>query len=91
MSALRPLLVIVSLCCAMPALAQTPAPQGLPPEANLPAVKAAQSACNADIAKFCPTVQPGGGRIVRCLVANAPQLTPACRTGMLAARSAVGL
>jgi hypothetical protein len=54
-------------------------------------VQAAHAACAGDIAKFCPTVQPGGGRIVRCLVANGPQLTPACRSGMLAARSAVGL
>lgn len=64
--------------------------QQLPPEANNPAVKAAQAACSADIQKFCPNVVPGEGRIVRCLVANAGQLSTPCRSSMLVAKSAIG-
>jgi hypothetical protein len=64
--------------------------QNLPPEANAPAVKAAQAACSADIQKFCANVEPGGGRIVRCLVGNASQLSAGCRTSMLSAKSALG-
>lgn len=64
--------------------------QQLPSEANNPAVKAAQAACSADIQKFCPNVVPGEGRIVRCLVANADQLSTPCRSSMLVAKSAIG-
>jgi hypothetical protein len=82
-----------SLCgtaLAAAALASTASAQSLPPEANLPAVRAAAQACAPDIARFCPNVMPGGGRIVRCLIGNASALNPPCRTAMLNARSAVG-
>lgn len=72
------------------ARAEQPKIQGLPPEASNPAVQAAWRACNGDIQKFCPEVKPGGGRIVRCLVANIPSLTPACRNGMVTAKAALG-
>lgn len=72
------------------AAAQQPLPPGLPAEAQNPAVQAAWSACNADIQKFCPTVQPGGGRIVMCLVNARESLTPECRDGMLKAKTALG-
>lgn len=74
----------------MATLAQPPQVDGLPPEAANPVVRDAWSKCNSDIQKFCPSVQPGGGRIVRCLVANASRLTPECRAGMTSAKSAVG-
>jgi Cysteine rich repeat len=85
---------IAALVCAavLPysAHAQQPPLQGLPPEASNPAVQAAWSACNGDIQRYCPDVQPGGGRIVRCLVFNLTSLTLACRSGMLTAKSALG-
>jgi hypothetical protein len=47
--------------------------------------------CDADIKKFCDEVQPGGGRVTRCLKAKESQLTAACRaefpTGRKAANS----
>lgn len=64
--------------------------QQLPPRYDIPAVRTAISACNADVAKYCPTVVPGGGRIIRCLAANRDQITPFCRDSILAARSALG-
>lgn len=72
------------------AAAQQPLPPGLPAAAQNPAVQAAWSACNADIQKFCPAVQPGGGRIVICLAKARESLTPECRDGMLKAKSALG-
>lgn len=35
-------------------------------------------ACQADIQRVCPSVQPGGGRHLKCLVANDYALTPRC-------------
>jgi len=38
-----------------------------------------QGPCADDVAKFCKDVQPGGGRIVRCLKQHEYDLSPACR------------
>jgi hypothetical protein len=70
---------------ATSALAQT-----LPPEAKNPAVQAAAAACSGDIQKYCATITPGGGRIVRCLAGQRDNLTPACRDGILKAKTALG-
>jgi hypothetical protein len=35
--------------------------------------------CRADLEKFCPGVEPGGGRIAACLKKNAAQLSPGCK------------
>lgn len=88
----RRLFAIASFAIGLPmaALAQQPQTGSLPPEASNPAVRDAWAKCNADIQKFCPNLQPGGGRIVRCLVANASSLTPECRAGMTSAKSALG-
>jgi Cysteine rich repeat len=81
--------VMASLVVPVAARAGEPS-NGLPPEASNPAVQAAWFACNGDIERFCPDVQPGGGRIVRCLVSNFTNLTYACRSGMLTAKSVLG-
>lgn len=36
-------------------------------------------ACKSDAAKVCKDVQPGEGRVVRCLAERKDQLSPACR------------
>ena len=39
----------------------------------------AANVCQADIDKICGNVEPGEGRIARCLVDNKPKLAKACR------------
>jgi hypothetical protein len=39
-----------------------------------------RSACGADVRALCAGVQPGGGRIVRCLAVQSASLSPACRS-----------
>jgi hypothetical protein len=40
----------------------------------------ARSACGADVRALCPGIEPGGGRIITCLVSQAASLSPACRS-----------
>ena len=35
-------------------------------------------ACQSDVKKLCHDVQPGGGRLVKCLLDNQPSLSDAC-------------
>jgi len=35
--------------------------------------------CAADIEKFCKDVQPGGGRIIKCLKEHEVQLSAGCK------------
>jgi hypothetical protein len=88
----RPLLIALFCATALPAmaLAQTLPPQDLPPQANNPAVRSAAVACEADIQKLCPDVQPGGGRIVRCLIGQRSAISPVCRDSILKAKAALG-
>jgi hypothetical protein len=47
-----------------------------------------RSACGADVRALCPGVEPGGGRIIECLVSQSASLSPACQRvlGQFAAR-----
>jgi len=38
-----------------------------------------RSACGADVRTLCAGVDPGGGRILQCLISNASSLSPDCR------------
>jgi flavorubredoxin len=40
---------------------------------------AERAACQADFEKYCPGVQPGGGRIIECLAKELDKLTPECK------------
>jgi hypothetical protein len=57
--------------------------------AENPAINAAIVACSDDRWRVCGGVFPGGGRIARCLAANAESLSPACRSAMIAARDTI--
>ena len=36
-------------------------------------------ACSGDVAKFCKDVQPGEGRIIKCLKEHEKELSPTCK------------
>jgi hypothetical protein len=38
-----------------------------------------ENPCKKDIAKFCKNIEPGEGRILRCLTLSEEDLTPVCR------------
>ncbi|SON57482.1 hypothetical protein HDIA_3941 [Hartmannibacter diazotrophicus] len=40
---------------------------------------AVRNACEADIRRVCAGVQPGGGRILQCVQANAEQISLPCK------------
>jgi hypothetical protein len=40
----------------------------------------AEGECKADLQKFCSDVQPGQGRMIDCLKAHVPDLSPNCQT-----------
>jgi hypothetical protein len=40
---------------------------------------AERAACQADFEKFCPGVEPGGGRGEECLAKDLDKLTPECK------------
>jgi hypothetical protein len=64
------------------ASAQTQVPQ----EMRSKAMSLAQ-VCRTDYERHCHDVQPGGGRVLGCLSANAEKLSPACRDALPDARA----
>jgi hypothetical protein len=50
---------------------------------------AAQNArpCAEDAAKLCQGMQPGGGRVAKCLKEHSSELSPACKDSMVKARA----
>lgn len=49
---------------------------------------AVRQACAADVKTLCPSVQPGGGRIMGCLKENAAKVSPGCKTALKEAKAA---
>ena len=41
-------------------------------------ITACEQACSGDIAQFCKDIQPGGGRIIKCLREHDKELSPSC-------------
>jgi hypothetical protein len=62
---------------------QTPAAQPAPPAAVPAEVR---SACEADVAKLCAGIQPGGGRILQCLAQHKSEVSDACKQAVAKAR-----
>jgi hypothetical protein len=41
-----------------------------------------RAACEADVKRLCPNIEPGGGRVRECLRSHATELSPACAQKM---------
>ena len=50
------------------------------PGAAMAQTAAEREACQADFEKYCPGVEPGGGRVLECLGKHLDQLTPQCKS-----------
>ncbi|MEQ1944196.1 cysteine rich repeat-containing protein [Mesorhizobium sp. VNQ89] len=50
------------------------------PGVALAQTAAERQACQADFEKYCPGVQPGGGRVIKCLSEHLDHLTPQCKS-----------
>jgi hypothetical protein len=73
----------LAVAAAPAAVAQTgPNPTPNPTNAQV------RAACRADIERFCPGVQQGGGRIGKCLKPHAQELSPECLEAAKARRAA---
>jgi hypothetical protein len=57
-------------------LKSSPPPASSTPGANHP--PQGPQACKSDAERFCNGVQPGGGRIVRCLMDHSQELSDGC-------------
>jgi hypothetical protein len=54
-----------------------------------PVIAAVVDACRGDRARLCADVTRGGGRILRCLAAQAPAVSPKCKSALVQARNAL--
>jgi len=66
-------LLLVPVVAPLQAVAQTQ----IPPQMRSEAMALLQI-CRADYDRLCGNVQPGGGRVLVCLQAQASELSPAC-------------
>jgi hypothetical protein len=60
-----------------------------PAPAQHPMMNAVRAACAEDTKLLCGNVEPGGGRIVRCLRENEDKLSQQCKDARAAARSSI--
>jgi len=51
---------------------------------------AAMRYCKADYERLCPGVQPGGGRIIRCLKAHKEEISIGCGKALQAMKEKMG-
>jgi hypothetical protein len=59
---------------------------GIALAADQPVGNGPRAACQADVQKLCPGVQPGMGRIIACLHQNETQVSVACKDALARAR-----
>jgi hypothetical protein len=74
---MRPLFLLPAL--ALLASAQPPTPAGH---------AALRQACAADIARFCPDAQSGGGKVGQCMKGHRAELSGGCRDAIMKAHAA---
>jgi hypothetical protein len=82
-------MLLLTLCAvfAVPsAIADVPPAAPLPAPAPSPSPNAVRAACETEVPKVCPGVQPGGGRIIQCLVQHQNEVSEACRQALTKAK-----
>jgi hypothetical protein len=80
-TSLRGLTLLCTLAAAHVAYGDDPQPMQSP-AAQTPSAQAmadARAACDTDLKKLCPGVQPGGGRIIACLKQHKDELSNGCK------------
>jgi hypothetical protein len=81
-------MLLLTLCAAFAAgsaIADEPtAPSPAP--APSPSPNAVRVACEVDVPKVCPGVQPGGGRIIQCLVQHQNDVSETCKQALMKAK-----
>ncbi|MBZ5651990.1 MAG: cysteine rich repeat-containing protein [Acidobacteriia bacterium] len=60
-------------------------PQTLTAQAASPQLSDAHTACASDVQKLCPSVPPGGGRILACLKQHKDEVSDGCKRAILSA------
>jgi hypothetical protein len=46
--------------------------------------------CKADVERLCPGVEPGGGRIIKCLKAHKEEMSVGCAQALMKIKSEMG-
>ena len=78
----------VSRLVVLLGLAVAAAPAAVAQTGPSPTNAQLRAPCRADIERFCPGIQPGGGRIGKCLKPHAQELSPECMEAAKARRAA---
>ena len=84
---MKGMLLLLALCAAFAAKSVLADPPPTAPSASPappPSPNAVRAACEGDVPKVCPGVQPGGGRIVQCLVQHQNEVSEACKQALKA-------
>jgi hypothetical protein len=61
-----------------------------PAAPNAFAQAAGMQYCKADVARLCPGVEPGGGRIISCLKAHKEEVSIGCGKALQAMKAKMG-
>lgn len=84
---MKRMMLPLTLCAAFAArFAIADESPAAPSPAPSPSPSAVRAACEADVPKVCPGVQPGGGRIVQCLVQHQNEVSEGCKQALAKAK-----
>jgi Cysteine rich repeat len=61
-----------------------------PPGSAISATADALTYCKSDMARLCPGVQPGGGRIMACLKAHKMEMSVGCAKALQKMKAQMG-
>lgn len=76
-------MLLISICLAT--AGQFASADNPPPAPSQQALNEARVACDSDIQALCPSVQPGGGRILACLKEHQDKVSAVCKQAVMKA------